>query len=87
MVEVAATAMLQWVKGSGEQYAPSSLSMGNQQKILYLGEAGQELSAPLDEVVWQERRFRVLSAHPVLSGSHIAYWRGILKEKDVVCHE
>ncbi len=81
------SAILQWVKGTGEQLAPSPLAVHDSQKILYLGEAGVQLEAGRDEVLWEGRRYRVLSAHPVLSGSHIAYCRGVLKEKEVACHE
>lgn len=82
---LSAWAMLQCQKSSGEQYQPGPFSIKNTHKILYLGEAGCPLYSLKDEVEWEGRRFRVLSAHPVLSGSHIAYWRGMLQEKPGAC--
>lgn len=78
-------AMLQFVKGTGEQFTYSPLGEENRQKILYLGQASLGISASGDRVLWGEKKYQVLSAHPVYCGTDLAYWRGILTEVALDC--
>ncbi len=80
-------ALLQWVKGSGEQYSYGPLGEENLQKLLYFGLAGAEISALGDWVSWQGRQFDIVSAHPVYCGTYVAYWRAVLKERSGACEE
>lgn len=80
-------AFLQWVKGSGAQYSYGPLGEENLQKVLYFGQAGEEISALGDWISWKGRQFDIVSAHPVYCGRFVGYWRGVLKERPVACGE
>lgn len=72
------SAMMQYVKGTSAQYSHTPLGEEDGQKLLYLGEASQPLKAEGDWVLWDGRKLKVVSAHPVYCGTELAYWRGVL---------
>lgn len=77
--------MMQYVKGTQEQYTFSPLGEENQQKVLYLGQASVEIVALEHWIAWKGKKYQVVSAHPVYCGGDIGYWRGILKEMAEDC--
>lgn len=78
-------AILQYVKGTDSQYGMTVLGEENKQRLLYLGLACEKISALGDWVLWEGKKYLVISAHPVYVGTTMAYWRGILKEMGQEC--
>ncbi len=78
-------AILQYVKGTDSQYGMTVLGEENKEKLLYLGLACDEISALGDWVLWEGKKYLVISAHPVYLGTAVAYWRGILRESGEIC--
>ena len=63
------------------QEAPSPLGLRREDRLLYLGPAGQPLAPRSTRVVWQERAYEVQSAHPVGAGE-VCHWWAVLRPLD-----
>ena len=75
-------AFLQPVLQRGEdQQVPSPLGLRREDRLLYLGPAGQPLTPRSTRVVWQEKAYEVQSAHPVGAGE-VCHWWAVLRPLD-----
>ena len=78
----AVRAFLQPVRERGEeQLTPSPLGLRREDRLLYLGPAGQPLTPRSTRVVWGERAYEVQSAHPVGAGE-VCHWWAVLRPLD-----
>lgn len=69
-------------KQEGRQHMPTPLGLRGEDRFLYLGEPQVEVSAGADRVVWQDRKFEVLSAQPIYVGEQLSHWRAVLLPAD-----
>ena len=75
-------AFLQPVRERGEeQLTPSPLGLRREDRLLYLGPAGQPLTPRSTRVVWQKRAYEVQSAHPV-GTREVCHWWAVLRPLD-----
>ncbi len=67
---------------SDEGKLPTAVGRMDEGRYLYLGPPEEKISARGTVILWRERRFDVMSAHPIYVEGEISHWWGVLTEKE-----